>query len=755
MDRNGLARWPLIVMLMRFAFNRKVSFRSTLVFWWFLLFLIQLTHRLFLLPETMTLESPAPSLLAKALLVGVRADLSVATYGAAAALLLTWVIGWTSSRFVVLQKREQDGTRFTALLHYCSMMVAGIFMIVLVADMGYYAYNHSHLDYVFFEYLGDLTTQGMDRPTQASRQTEAELEEGYKWGVRLLTFFLYQAVAILLWSFLFIRVVEPLATASKSLIPYNVNIVMGICLVAAGTGLDPYGPWAAQRSKISSSVYYAYAQNPIWHLVEMLRSPFQFDLHGGGVSEMLTRMPLDQAVNIARNTIAPGEQFPYEQYPFVRQMQNQPVIQFEQQPNVLLIFVEGLDRRFLGHVISPKSGLPDGLPRRAGAESGDKAPRMDPGFEATIRLTSFLDHLKGESLYFTNFFTNANQTFHGMFSSLCSYYPRYGRSSFQALFSHDYLCLPSILKNAGYQTEMVTGLNRDDQQEHQALFLARNGVQQVYDENNFPTNAKRLGLGKTDGDLFDMVHSRMAALQNSGKPFFISVMTSSTHHPYSIPASHPEVQALQKQKDGYLAALRYFDLELERFFGEMQKDGLFKDTIVFVLGDHGRHEEMGKSILEQRAGHFMSPLFIWMDHSLRNPETYRPRTIRTVASQVDLAPTILALTKQTPRIAPFLGRDLSCALVTDCLQDNFAFLSSVRHGLVGIAGRQGLFLFDVERNGFFTSNALTLDGQTVFLKDVIHDQEAEQRRVLALYVSSNVVRENNRLWSWHDFREKL
>jgi hypothetical protein len=94
-------------------------------------------------------------------------------------------------------------------------------------------------------------------------------------------------------------------------------------------------------------VSYAYAQNPIWHLVEMLRSPFQFDLHGGGVSEMLTRMPLDQAVKISRNTIAPGEQFPYEQYPFVRQMQNKPVIQFEQQPNVLLIFVEGLDRRFL------------------------------------------------------------------------------------------------------------------------------------------------------------------------------------------------------------------------------------------------------------------------------------------------------------------------------------------------------------------------------------------------------------------------
>ena len=303
---------------------------------------------------------------------------------------------------------------------------------------------------------------------------------------------------------------------------------------------------------------------------------------------------------------------------------------------------------------------------------------------------------------------------------------------------------------------MVSGLNRDDRQSHLALFLARNGVQQFFDENDFPPHAKQLGLGKTDGDLFDLVHSRMAALQNSGKPFFISVMTSSTHHPYSIPTSHPEVQALQKQKDGYLAALRYVDLELERFFTEMRKEGLLNHTIVFILGDHGRHEEMGKSILEERAGHFMAPLFIWMDPSLRTSETYRPGTIiSTVASQVDLSPTILGLTRQTPRIGPFLGRDLSCSFVTDCLQDNFAFLSSVRHGLVGIADRQGLFLYDIGRNEFFTSNALTLQGLTVPFENLFPDQEAQHRRVLALYVSSNVVREINRLWSWRILGEQL
>jgi len=51
----------------------------------------------------------------------------------------------------------------------------------------------------------------------------------------------------------------------------------------------------------------------------------------------------------------------------------------------------------------------------------------------------------------------------------------------------------------------------------------------------------------------------------------------------------------------------------------------------------------------------------------------------------------------------------------------------------------------------FTSSAMTLEGLSVPREELFSDQEAQQRRILALYVSSNVVREQNRLWSWHTF----
>src|SRR5207244_5695024 len=120
------------------------------------------------------------------------------------------------------------------------------------------------------------------------------------------------------------------------------------------------------------------------------------------------------------------------------------------------------------------------------------------------------------------------------------------------------------------------------------------------------------------------MRTRIAALQARGGPFFLAALTASMHHPFTIPLRHPEVQALQHHRDRYVASLRYFDLEFERFFTGLQRDGLLHNTIVFVLGDHGRHEPVGATDMERKAGRFLAPLFIWLDPSLRPPATSRP-----------------------------------------------------------------------------------------------------------------------------------
>jgi membrane-anchored protein YejM (alkaline phosphatase superfamily) len=233
-------------------------------------------------------------------------------------------------------------------------------------------------------------------------------------------------------------------------------------------------------------------------------------------------------------------------------------------------------------------------------------------------------------------------------------------------------------------------------------------------------------------------------------------MTIGTHHPFAVPAAvtHPDIQALRGESDAYLAALRYVDLELERVLTAMKRDGLLKDTMILILGDHGRHEKIGQTDFERQAGHFMTPLFLWIDESLRTPATYQPRTVTTVASQVDLLPTILALNGATPRLRAFLGRDLSCLLRSECLEHNAAFLSSVYDDLIGLADRDGLLLYSLRSHTVRRSD-LDLNEPAVVLDPANPTIAQRYHRLLALYVASNTLLNQNKIWSWKEFGSKL
>jgi hypothetical protein len=168
-----------------------------------------------------------------------------------------------------------------------------------------------------------------------------------------------------------------------------------------------------------------------------------------------------------------------------------------------------------------------------------------------------------------------------------------------------------------------------------------------------------------------------------------------------------------------------------------------------VLGDHGRHEPVGRNDLEKQIGHFLSPLFVWVDGSLRNASNYKPRVVGTVASQVDLAPTILAMNGLLPRVSPFLGRDVSCALSADCQADNTAFLSSAYDDAIGLADREGILFYSL-RTETTAQADLNLEGPPVRRQPADPDVAVRHRRMLGLYVSANSLIEQGRVWSWKE-----
>ncbi|MGH7387490.1 MAG: hypothetical protein ACREIZ_03380, partial [Candidatus Methylomirabilales bacterium] len=88
------------------------------------------------------------------------------------------------------------------------------------------------------------------------------------------------------------------------------------------------------------------------------------------------------------------------------------------------------------------------------------------------------------------------------------------------------------------------------------------------------------------------------------------------------------------------------------------------------------------------------------------------------------------------------------------LQDNVAFLSSVYDDLIGLADRDGLLLYSLRTETLYQTD-LNLEDPPV--SRAIDDPAVAERyrRLLALYVSANVLLEQNRIWSWKELGAKL
>ncbi|HET9961238.1 MAG TPA: LTA synthase family protein [Nitrospiraceae bacterium] len=732
------------------------------VFWWGLLTVVQQAHRLLLLPPTLRVEPADSGLLLDTLITGFRADLTVSSLAvlvAGVAAVGLWLTPYLAARMTA---RQPPYRLLVRMLGGTLAVLTCCILLFLLVDMGYYTYNRQHPDLIFFEYLDDLfssssidhAAQPAATSSQAGTQTEAEAGDLAKWIPKVLAFLALQLGVFLCWRGLFKRAIAPYLAHRE--IQQRASTVTGAfaAVLLGFSGFHPMGPWSIARADIPSTAYYLLAQNPLWYTGDVWYGSYTTKL-GNAANRLAALMAIPEAIDVTRATIGSGARFLSEDYPLVRRSRPSQARTLRRPPNVMLLFIEGLDRRFLGRAVrpSPARGLRPPTDSDVTELYRDGLDRLLPaGMPETIRLTPFLDRLGADSVYFENFFSPGDKTHHGIFSSLCSFYSGYGRSPIKSRYTYEYLCLPSLLLRAGYETEMVLGYNRDYHQDHTALFVGRNGVKRFFDESRFPADAERRGLGVTDGALFDFMAQRVRAMKAGARPYFLTTLTLNTHHPYDAPLRHPEVAALRNDPDPYLATLRYVDAELERFFSTLTAEGLLDNTVVLILGDHGRHERIGRGSAAQFVGHHTIPLFVWLDPSLRAEAGYRPRVVSTVASQVDIAPTVLGLAGLTPKEAGFVGQDLSCLLWSECAPQSVALLCGIQQ--IGLAQSDGLLLYSIVRDLVQT---VPLD-----LRDPARDRRADDAEIAerlrtskALLVTAHVLLEKNRIWSWKLFEKEL
>jgi phosphoglycerol transferase MdoB-like AlkP superfamily enzyme len=183
--------------------------------------------------------------------------------------------------------------------------------------------------------------------------------------------------------------------------------------------------------------------------------------------------------------------------------------------------------------------------------------------------------------------------------------------------------------------------------------------------------------GISDKNLF-LESNKMLAKQD--KPFFAIIQTADNHRPYTIPEedlglfkkmNYPK-DTLKKygfEDNDQYNAFRYSDFCFRQFMEAAKKERYYDNTLFVFVGDHGLRGDAGEmfpmSFTKQGFNAEHVPLLFY------SPRNLSPKTVRKVASQLDVMPTIASIVKQ-PHVNTTLGRDLTDTIAS---QKHYAFIA--------------------------------------------------------------------------------
>lgn len=259
--------------------------------------------------------------------------------------------------------------------------------------------------------------------------------------------------------------------------------------------------------------------------------------------------------------------------------------------------------------------------------------------------TPCFDALCREGTFFERMYAVGPCTSRGVVGVLCGHPDIGGLSVLKRdLAQGKFLTLPAILRSRGYQTLFIYG--GDPGFDNMQGFLAKGGVDRFYTEKDMGASEQVGNWGVPDELIFAKAHEAFERLGE--RKFFALILTVSNHPPFEIPPGRVETLSGESEEIKTINAYRYADWALGRFFDQARQAPYFKNTIFVLVSDHGRFLDQARLV---DVPGYRIPCLIYA------PGILAPRRISTIASQVDLAPTILALLGGTYEHC-FLGRDV-------------------------------------------------------------------------------------------------
>ncbi len=261
-------------------------------------------------------------------------------------------------------------------------------------------------------------------------------------------------------------------------------------------------------------------------------------------------------------------------------------------------------------------------------------------------LTPNFDRLASRGLAFDRLFSTGTRTARGIEAVMAGFFPSSARSVMKlGLAQREFFTVADLFRRSGYHTHFVYGgeANFDEMKS----FFAGNGVEHIWDQPVLQKKQHAVGVwGIHDEDLF--LEAEAIFRREGDHPFFGLVLSTSNHSPFDYPPGfiQPDPGFPEASHEN---AIKYTDYALGRFFERAEASPYFQNTLFLVVADHGTRVS-GDQLIPVFKFHI--PGFI-----LGPPSLVPKQTIECLASQVDLMPTLLALTGRE-WTHPMLGRNL-------------------------------------------------------------------------------------------------
>jgi phosphoglycerol transferase MdoB-like AlkP superfamily enzyme len=229
------------------------------------------------------------------------------------------------------------------------------------------------------------------------------------------------------------------------------------------------------------------------------------------------------------------------------------------QPNVLLVILEGITGGSIPSVASVH-GI---------AQAADMPE---------------LSALADQNIAYATFVANQRQTNRGEFTLLCgqldylvsgtSRMTEYARDGGEP-------CLPRVLADHGYRTLYLQPAPLSFMLKDQ--FMTKAGFADVRGHDAFPHAYARSNWGVDDRAFFEQSADVIRELDASGSPWFATLLTVGTHHPYTVPEDFRTGTAIDS--DPHARAVRYLDHAVTDFVAKLEASHILDDTLLIITSD--------------------------------------------------------------------------------------------------------------------------------------------------------------------------